>query len=72
MGRAAAYPERMSATDQTTDSPVNCSHCGITVESAPVTWVYEVGRHGIGGWICDRCARTNLRSIEAKLDQEWW
>jgi hypothetical protein len=23
-------------------------------------------------WICDRCARDHLRSIEAKFDREWW
>jgi hypothetical protein len=23
-------------------------------------------------WVCDRCARQNLRAIEAKLDREWW
>ena len=31
-----------------------------------------VARTGEVGWTCDRCSRTHLRSIEAKLDQAWW
>jgi len=49
-----------------------CSSCGTVVAESPVTWAYEVDRRRGGRWICDRCARPYLRSIEAKLDQEWW
>ena len=23
-------------------------------------------------WQCERCSRENLRSIESKLDPDWW
>jgi hypothetical protein len=37
----------------------------------PLTWVTSVenGRQRV---YCDRCAREHLRSIESKLDAEWW
>jgi hypothetical protein len=31
----------------------------------------EVSARGVT-WICDTCTRTNLRSIEGKLDDSWW
>jgi hypothetical protein len=23
-------------------------------------------------WLCDRCTRENIRSIEGRLDSAWW
>ncbi|MGN6333220.1 MAG: hypothetical protein ACTHOD_16480 [Motilibacteraceae bacterium] len=50
-----------------------CAHCGTAEpgESPPLTWVSSVER-GAQRWYCERCARENLRSIEGKLDSEWW
>jgi len=56
-------------SDQT---PVSCSLCGRTAEAAPLTWLYEKDARRGAQWVCDSCARSNLRAIEAKLDQEWW
>jgi hypothetical protein len=38
---------------------------------ARLTWARGVER-GRVTWTCDRCARTHLRSIEGKLDPQWW
>lgn len=49
-----------------------CDFCGTQVEGEPpLTWVtsYERGRQRI---FCERCSRENLRSIEGRLDSEWW
>ncbi len=27
---------------------------------------------GRSTWLCQRCTRENVRSIEGKLDEEWW
>jgi hypothetical protein len=54
---------------------VVCDVCGATPpedsETLPLTWVTSVenGRRRV---YCERCARDNLRSIEAKLNSEWW
>jgi len=37
----------------------------------PLTWVTSV-ENGRPKVYCDRCAREHLRSIESKLDSEWW
>ncbi|MGS0688294.1 hypothetical protein ACVBEQ_24570 [Nakamurella sp. GG22] len=52
--------------------PASCSMCGTTVAAAPITWVRERDPRRGPVWICDRCARQNLRGIESRLDQEWW
>jgi hypothetical protein len=39
--------------------------------AARLTW----SRGTDGGrttWTCERCSRDNLRSIESKLDPDWW
>jgi hypothetical protein len=48
-----------------------CQLCGQAVPDAPVTWMLEHGPRG-PVWTCPDCARAHLRSIEAKLDQEYW
>ena len=37
----------------------------------PLTWITSV-ENGKRRVYCDRCSREHLRSIEAKLDSEWW
>ncbi len=42
-----------------------------SAEPLPLTWSTAV--EGERRWTyCDRCSRENLRSIESKLDPEWW
>jgi ribosomal protein S27E len=52
---------------------VTCDFCGATVEgeTPPLTWVvsFEQGRRRV---FCQRCSRQHLRSIEGKLDSDWW
>ena len=53
-------------------SPVSCSMCGTTVAQAPLTWMLETDPRRGQIWVCESCARQNLRAIESKLDQAWW
>jgi hypothetical protein len=48
-----------------------CSVCGTVVEERPATWSLQVSERA-QMWLCDRCTRDNLRSIEGKLDEAWW
>jgi len=58
--------------DSATAGPVACSACGTTVEGRPpLTWSTATGPGGTA-WVCDRCTREHVRSIEAKLDEEHW
>jgi hypothetical protein len=54
---------------------VQCDLCGAVPEESPdevpLTWVTAVER-GRTKVFCEQCARENLRSIESKLDSEWW
>ena len=50
---------------------VTCSVCGTTAEGPPLTWSMQVSERG-QTWLCEACARDNLRSIEGKLDEAWW
>ncbi len=34
-----------------------------------VPWTWSTGEDGV---LCDTCARDHARSIEAKLDRDWW
>ncbi|HZM66291.1 MAG TPA: hypothetical protein VFC16_08330 [Nakamurella sp.] len=60
----------MSAAGQSRSA--TCSLCGAVESPPPVTWMQEYDRRRGQMWVCDRCARQNLRAIEAKLDREWW
>ena len=55
------------------EQPVTCAWCGRTApgEGVPVDWVGDVAE-GRQRYYCPVCAREHLRSIEARLDQEWW
>lgn len=51
-----------------------CATCGASAPddgSWRLTWTSGVER-GRPVWTCDRCSREHLRSIEAKLDTDWW
>ena len=52
--------------------PATCSSCGTTAAGdPPLTWSTATGPRG-RTWVCDGCTRANVRSIEAKLDEEHW
>jgi hypothetical protein len=61
------------AEDAGTSAPVivTCAWCGTTVDEAPLTWSTSFERGRIVHY-CDRCSRDHLRSLEAKLDPEYW
>ncbi len=53
-----------------------CGRCGrlpiVDGEAlARLEWVRGVER-GRPVWTCPTCSRENLRSIEGKLDSQWW
>lgn len=48
-----------------------CARCGKTAEELPVTWTCSV-ENGSRYYVCDVCARENIRSIEGRLDSTWW
>lgn len=52
---------------------VTCAFCGATApgETAPLTWTSGV-EHGRMSYFCDTCSREHLRSMEGKLDSEYW
>ena len=53
----------------------SCSLCGTTVETegdaSPLGWAMTVDGKRVT-YQCAACAREHIRSIEAKLDEEWW
>ncbi len=51
---------------------VECARCGRSEVGPPISWMYEHEARRGGQWYCLACARENLRSLEARLDQEWW
>lgn len=54
-----------------------CSFCGKASDPEdpdsppPLTWVTSV-ENGNPRVYCEACSRDHLRSIESKLDSEWW
>jgi hypothetical protein len=52
---------------------VTCDFCGAQAEgdTPPLTWVTSV-EQGRPRVFCDRCSREHIRSIEGKLDSDWW
>lgn len=58
--------------DPAVRSTTTCVVCGATVDGpAPMTWSAQSGARGVQ-WLCERCTRDNLRSIEGRLDEAWW
>ncbi|MGH3472901.1 MAG: hypothetical protein ACRDPG_12775 [Nocardioidaceae bacterium] len=56
-------------------APVSCSLCGVSPpggsDQVPITWVTSM-ENGVHRVFCAQCAREHVRSIESKLDSEWW
>jgi hypothetical protein len=53
-----------------------CATCGRHPEAgseatARLTWSRDTSGAAVS-WTCDRCSREHLRSIEGKLDPDWW
>lgn len=65
-------------TAETARADAGCAVCGRAAEidgSHPLDWSAEIVQTGPvkqTRWVCPDCTRTNVRAIEAKLDQEWW
>ncbi len=57
-----------------------CSICGRVADphvdgDPPLGWCADIHESVDGPrtrWVCADCTRQYVRSIEAKLDQEWW
>ena len=58
-------------TDPPATSRASCDRCGTSAAELPASWSLQVAAGG-RTWLCDRCTRGHLRSIEAKLDDAWW
>ncbi|MDN5789553.1 MAG: hypothetical protein L0H25_01615 [Micrococcales bacterium] len=69
-------------TPNTPDTPdgvgeiLVCATCGRTpdpseADAARLTWSRGLEADQTR-WTCAACSRANLRSIEGRLDQEWW
>lgn len=61
---------------ETTTPRLVCSSCGTTPaagdeQHARLTWSLATDR-GRTTWTCERCSRDHVRSIESKLDPDWW
>jgi hypothetical protein len=53
---------------------IDCQRCGRRAapdEDVRLSWVMDRGSRGVQ-WTCPSCAADNVRSMEAKLDIEWW
>ncbi|HET9650326.1 MAG TPA: hypothetical protein VFP34_19125 [Microlunatus sp.] len=68
-----------SMTGPSNDLPVACTGCGRApamgdaVGVSGVPWTWSVAHDGDRVTVlCTDCAREHARSIEAKLDTEWW
>ncbi|MDQ0751163.1 hypothetical protein QF034_005394 [Streptomyces africanus] len=55
--------------------PLVCDRCGtsagILADGPPLTWTHSV-ENGVRRYFCETCSRDNLRSIEGRLDSDWW
>ena len=53
--------------------PAVCAWCGTPAPGTgvPLEWVTSI-EGGVLRRYCGQCAREHLRSIEAKLDADWW
>jgi len=57
-----------------------CSLCGRKADPAvdgdpPLAWCADIVETSTGHrthWVCVECTRRYVRSIEAKLDSQWW
>ncbi|UZJ23917.1 hypothetical protein RHODO2019_12040 [Rhodococcus antarcticus] len=52
----------------------SCDRCGAELPTEPgrrLAWSHHV-QAGRPGWTCPACTREHSRSIEARLDGQWW
>ena len=50
-----------------------CDHCGRVESDVAALLVWSSAQErGRVRWYCDTCSRTHLRSMEGKLDREYW
>ncbi|WP_200958211.1 hypothetical protein [Nocardioides sp. Soil805] len=55
-----------------TEQPTTCDFCGRQGSGAEtLTWTTSI-ENGRRRSYCEECSRSHLRSIEGKLDSEWW
>jgi len=52
-------------------APVTCALCGTSAAEPTLTWIRSVER-GVEKLYCDQCSRTYLRSMESRLDADWF
>ena len=50
---------------------MSCALCGATSPALPLGWATAVER-GRTVHHCERCSREHVRSMEAKLDSDYW
>ena len=55
---------------------VSCQICGLVAEAdeqghPPMTWTMDNDGARVR-WTCPRCSVEHVRSMEAKLEPEWW
>lgn len=64
----------MTGDGPTSDRSVTCAWCGaVAADGAPLEWATQTSERGRGReHLCDACCQVNVRSIEARLDVEWW
>ncbi|MDP9418385.1 MAG: hypothetical protein M3P48_11300 [Actinomycetota bacterium] len=53
------------------DTTASCGECGAVRPDMPLTWTRSLERDR-WRWYCEVCTREHARSIEGRLDQEWW
>jgi transposase len=58
-------------SDDGAGTSVTCARCGTVSDGVPLTWSTSAER-GRTLYYCDVCSRENLRSIEGRLDEQWW
>lgn len=72
-GTSPTRPVVVGAYDRGMSELIACDFCGRAAPEGevPVTWTssWEQGRLRR---FCERCSREHLRSIEGKLDSDWW
>ncbi|HEX4249006.1 MAG TPA: hypothetical protein VH008_14180 [Pseudonocardia sp.] len=57
------------------NEPDACRACGRQRDpgqASSLSWMCDRRPDGRSSWLCADCARTNLRSIEAKLPDDFW
>ncbi|MGN9792521.1 hypothetical protein ACWGH4_27560 [Streptomyces sp. NPDC054847] len=63
--------DRTPHPEQPGDEGIVCAGCGKVAEGPPVTWTCSV-EDGVRHYLCEDCARDNIRAIESRLDPQWW